>query len=176
MPIDGKTGASVVGFVERPATNSTDPMHSSNLYSFAKLVACAAVGLATLLPASAADAAKVDPSGKWTWTMPGRNGGPDRTTTLTLKVEGEKVTGKVASPGREGAVMETDIADGKLAGDTLTFTVTREWNGNKFVSKYNGKVSADAIKGKIESERNGETMSRDWEAKREAAKKDEAAK
>jgi hypothetical protein len=151
VPIDGKTGASVVGFVERPATNSTDPMHSSNLYSFAKLVACAAVGLATLLPASAADAAKVDPSGKWTWTMPGRNGGPDRTTTLTLKVEGEKVTGKVASPGRE-------------------------WNGNKFVSKYNGKVSADAIKGKIESERNGETMSRDWEAKREAAKKDEAAK
>jgi hypothetical protein len=147
-----------------------------NSSSFLKLLACAAIGLATLLPATAADAPKVDPSGKWTWTMPGRDGGPGRTTTLTLKVEGEKVTGKVASPGREGAVTETDIADGKLAGDTVSFTVTREWNGNKFVTKYHGKVSADAIKGKSESERNGETMSRDWEAKREAAKKDEAAK
>ena len=36
--------------------------------------------------------------------------------------------------------------------------------------KYNGKVSADSIKGKSESERNGEPQSRDWEAKREAAK------
>jgi hypothetical protein len=34
------------------------------------------------------------------------------------------------------------------------------------VSKYNGKVSADAIKGKIESERNGQPQTRDWEAKR----------
>ena len=33
------------------------------------------------------------------------------------------------------------------------------------------KVSDDAIKGKIETERNGETQSRDWEAKRETEKK-----
>jgi len=39
------------------------------------------------------------------------------------------------------------------------------------VSKYNGKVSADAMKGKIESERNGQTQSRDWEAKRGAENK-----
>lgn len=151
-------------------------MHTSHARSLVKLLACAAIGFATLVSVHAADAAKVDANGKWTWTMAGRNGGPERKSTLTLKVEGEKVTGKVSSPGREGAVMETDIADGKLSGDTITFSVTREWNGNKFVSKYNGKVSADAIKGKIESERNGETMSRDWEAKREAAKKAEAAK
>jgi len=29
------------------------------------------------------------------------------------------------------------------------------------VTKYNGKVSGDAIKGKMEFERNGETQSRD---------------
>lgn len=151
-------------------------MNTLFVRSFAKLLACAALGVATLLPATAADAPKVDPTGKWTWTMPGRDGGPGRTTTLTLKVEGEKVTGKVASPGREGQVMETEIADGKLTGDDLSFTVTREWGGNKFVAKYSGKVTADTLKGKIEVDRNGETMSRDFEAKREAAKKDEAAK
>lgn len=39
------------------------------------------------------------------------------------------------------------------------------------VQKYSGKLTADAIKGKIAFERNGEAQSRDWEAKREAAKK-----
>jgi hypothetical protein len=36
-----------------------------------------------------------------------------------------------------------------------------------FVTKYQGKVDGDTIKGKTERERNGQTMSRDWEAKRE---------
>jgi hypothetical protein len=39
------------------------------------------------------------------------------------------------------------------------------------VSKYAGKVGADAIKGKISFDRDGQTQSRDWEAKKEAAKK-----
>jgi hypothetical protein len=33
--------------------------------------------------------------------------------------------------------------------------------------KYNGKLSGDSIKGKTESERDGQPRSRDWEAKRE---------
>lgn len=45
--------------------------------------------------------------------------------------------------------------------------MTRERNGQKRTTKYNGKVSGDTITGKIEFERNGETQSRDWEAKRE---------
>ena len=49
--------------------------------------------------------------------------------------------------------------------------MTREFNGNKFTAKYNGKISGDSIKGKIETERNGQSNSRDWEAKREAEKK-----
>jgi hypothetical protein len=146
-------------------------MQSSTVRSFVKLLACTAIGLSTLITASAADA-----SGAWTWSTPGRNGGPERKTTLTLKVDGEKVTGKVSSPGRDGQAMETEIADGKLAGEDLSFTVTREFNGNKFVAKYHGKVSADAIKGKWETERNGETMSRDWEAKRDTEKKAEEKK
>lgn len=114
---------------------------------------------------------KADPTGTWSWTMPGRNGGPDRKMSLKLKVEGDKLSGKMISPGRDGQATETDIADGKIKGDEISFTVTREFNGNKFTMKYNGKVTADAIKGKTEMERNGETTSRDWEAKKDAEKK-----
>ena len=88
--------------------------------------------------------------------------------TLKLKAEGEKLTGTLITPGRQGGdPRETAIGDGKVKGDEISFTVTREFNNNKMVQKYNGKVSADTIKGKTEFERNGETQSRDWEAKRE---------
>jgi len=63
------------------------------------------------LPLAQADDKKVDPSGTYMWTMPGRNGGADRTNTLVLKLEGDKLTGKLASPGRSGTV-----ADGAIKG------------------------------------------------------------
>lgn len=115
---------------------------------------------------------KADPNGTWTWTTPGRDGGEGRKSTLTLKTEGEKVTGKIASPGRQGGEpRETEIKNGKLKGDEVSFDVTREFNGNSVTMKYKGKITGDTIKGKIETERDGQTRERDWEAKREAAKK-----
>ena len=126
--------------------------------------------LASAAPmAEEAKGTQIDPVGKWTWTMPGRNGGPERKSTLDLKVDGAKVTGKISSPGRDGQTTETEIADGKLKDGELSFSVTREWNGNKMTAKYNGKVAADKITGKISIDRNGEAMTRDWEAKREPA-------
>jgi len=62
---------------------------------------------------------------------------------------------------------DTEIKDGKVKGDEITFNVVREFNNNKMTSKYTGKVTTDTIKGKIETERNGQTNSRDWTAKRE---------
>ena len=112
-----------------------------------------------------------DATGTWNWTRPGRNGGPDMKMSLKLKVDGEKLTGKLTSPSRDGGTTETAIADGKVKGDEISFTVTREFNGNKMVAKYNGRVSADVIKGKVESDRNGQTNTRDWEAKRAAEAK-----
>ncbi|MFM1768738.1 MAG: hypothetical protein RJA22_1267 [Verrucomicrobiota bacterium] len=121
----------------------------------------------TLGAAQAADKA----DGKWTWTMPGRGGGEGRKVTLTLKTEGEKLTGNLSNPGRQGGdARETPIEDGKIQGNELSFKATREWNGQKMVVKYTGKVEGDTIKGKLETERDGESRSRDWEAKRETAK------
>ena len=139
------------------------------LASILRLSACAL--LLTLATAVQAQDKPASPAGKWTWTTPGRNGGPDRKSTLTLKLEGEKLTGKIASTRGDGTPQETEIAEGKVKADEISFEVTREFNGNKMTSKYKGKVTADTIKGKIESERNGQPQSRDWEAKREVEKK-----
>ena len=134
------------------------------LKQFATVLAGALLMAGTLIPARAEDK-KIDPTGSYTWTVPGRNGGPDRTNTLVLKLEGDKLSGKVSSPGRGGQITDTEITDAKLTGADVSFTVTREFNGNKFVAKYSGKLADGAIKGKMEFDRNGEAQSRDWEAK-----------
>jgi hypothetical protein len=100
-----------------------------------------------------------DVNGTWKWTT--ERNGTKVESTLKLKQDGEKLTGTITRND-----MATDIADGKVAGDDVSFTVTREFNGTKVVMKYEGKVSGDTIKGKIESERDGQKTSRDWEAKK----------
>lgn len=134
------------------------------LTKIAKIMLGAVLLLGTVT-LSQADATKADPSGTYVWTMPGRNGGPDRTNTLVLKVDGEKLTGKLSAPGRGGQVNETDIADGKITGAAVSFTVVRSYNGNSMTNKYAGTLADGVIKGKIEFQRNGEAQSRDWEAK-----------
>jgi len=118
-----------------------------------------------------AEGKQADPTGTWTWSAPGRDGGQARTVTLKLKLEGDKLTGTVS--GRQS---DTAIEDAKLNGDEITFKVTREIQGNKVTQKYAGKISGDTIKGKIAFDRDGQAQSRDWEAKREAAKPKEPAK
>jgi hypothetical protein len=143
-----------------------------------RLAACAALAVGCLVRAEEpkAEVKKTDAAGTWSWTVPGRNGGPDRTNTLTLKVEGDKLSGSVSALGRDGQIRESTIEAGKISGENISFTVTREFNGNKFTSKYTGKLTGDTIKGKIEFDRNGEIQTRDWEAKRQVDKVDNAGK
>jgi hypothetical protein len=130
-----------------------------------RLAACFVLALGLTVQA---EDKKVDPNGTWKWTTTGQNG-QSRESTLTLKTEGDKLTGKVS--GRNG---DTDIKEAMLKGDEISFQVTREFNGNSITQKYHGKISGDTIKGKIEFDRNGEAQSRDWDAKRESDKKEEA--
>jgi len=134
---------------------------SFSLVSFAKAAACA-----LLVVGAAATVHAADVSGSWYWTTPGRNGGPDRTNTLTLKADGDKLTGKLSTPGRNGNVNSTEISDGKIDGDSISFAIVRERNGNSMTNKYAGKVSGDTITGKMEYMRRDEPASREWEAKR----------
>lgn len=124
-----------------------------------KSVACLAACLLALAYVTSARAAD-DPTGTWTWKV--ERGGQSRDVTLKLKLEGDKLTGSM--PGRDNT--ETPIADATYKDGDIAFSVTREFNGNKATTKYTGKLSGDTIKGKTESERNGQKQSRDWEAKK----------
>jgi hypothetical protein len=117
----------------------------------------ALVGLAGL---ARAEDKKDSPNGTWKWTV--TFGGQEREFAVKLKVDGEKLTGHFV--GADGK--ETPIEDGKYKGGEVSFKVTRERDGNKFVTKYKGKVSGDSLKGETERERDGEVRKRDWEAKR----------
>jgi hypothetical protein len=109
---------------------------------------------------------KANATGTWTWTVSGQNGN-SRDVTLKLKQDGDKLTGKIS--GRNN---DTDIEDARIAGNEVSFKVTREFNGNKMTTKYNGKLEGDTIKGKAETSRDGgEARSRDWEAKRKSDSK-----
>lgn len=81
-----------------------------------------------------------DVTGKWTAQVPGRDG-QTQETTITLKVEGGKLTGAIS--GQQG---ETAIADGKISGDEISFMVTRERQGNTIKQLFKGKVTGDEIK------------------------------
>ena len=99
--------------------------------------------LALLSCALAAVAFAADVTGKWTYEAQGRNG--PQTTTMTLKADGSTLTGTVS--GRGG---DTAISDGKIDGATITFSVVREMQGNKFTTKYTGTLSGDELKLKID--------------------------
>jgi hypothetical protein len=103
-----------------------------------------------------------DVSGKWTAQMPGR-GGDTREVTFDLKADGAALTGTVSNP-RGGA---TDISDGKVDGETVSFSVVREFNGNQIKMNYTGKVEGDEIHFKVERE-GGQGRSREFTAKRAA--------
>jgi hypothetical protein len=125
-------------------------------YLLAVTVAFAFVGLV-----NTAQAAE-DPNGTWKWTT--MFGEKSVEASVKLKLEGDKLTG--AYIGRGGT--ETPIENGTFKDGKVSFTVTRMFNDNKFVVKYNGTLSGDTIKGKSEfAGQDGQAQSRDWEAKRQ---------
>jgi hypothetical protein len=125
-----------------------------------KWALCIALCLTTLGLAGTALGAD-DPSGVWKWTV--ERGGQKRDASLTLKLEGDKLTGHM--PGRNNVV--TPIEDGKFKDGEISFAVTREFNGVKRTTKYSGKLSGDTITGKSEgTDREGKAMTRDWVAKK----------
>ena len=84
-------------------------------------------------------ASAVDVSGKWVAQVPGR-GGNTQDVTFNLKADGSRLTGTTTTPRGE-----TEISDGKIDGDQISFTQTLEFNGNQVKLIYTGKVSGDQI-------------------------------
>ena len=102
---------------------------------------------------------KPNPTGTWKYTADVNGQSID--VTIKLKLDGDKLTGTVSV-----ADTETKIEDAKYKDGEVSFTAKPEFNGNKVTIKYTGKIKGDTFKGKREIERNGETTTREFEAKR----------
>jgi hypothetical protein len=103
-----------------------------------------------------------DVTGKWTAEVQGRNGNT-MTVTMNLKADGSNLSGTVS--GRNG---DTDISDGKIDGNDLSFKVVREFNGNQFTQNYKGKLDGDTIHFTLTMEggNRGAGRAREFDAKR----------
>lgn len=78
--------------------------------------------------------------GTWKAQVPGRQGNTQE-TTFKFKAEGEKLTGTVS--GRMG---DTEISEGTVKGNDVSFKVVREFNGNKITINYKGVLAGDDLK------------------------------
>jgi hypothetical protein len=80
-----------------------------------------------------------DISGKWKadYTSPD---GTARTSTFEFKADGEKLTGKVSSPRGE-----SELKEGTIKGDDVSFVVIRNFNGDDVKIGYKGKIKGDTI-------------------------------
>jgi hypothetical protein len=102
---------------------------------------------------------KPNPTGTWKYTA--EVNGQSIEVTIKLKLEGDKLTGTVSAQNTESKIEDSKYQDGEVS-----FKVNREMNGNKFTIKYKGKIKGDTFKGKRELVRDGQTNTRDFEAKR----------
>ena len=109
--------------------------------------------------AGAAD--KVDPVG--TWKCEYEIGGQKRTSTLTIKKDGDKLAGTMSWPDQK----EAKLKDVKFKDGTLTFSAEREVMDNKFNVEYKFTITGDKLKGKGALEIGGEKREFDIEGKRE---------
>jgi hypothetical protein len=121
----------------------------------------ALVGALGLVVANArAEDKKADATGTWKWVRKGQDG-QEQETTATLKQDGDKLTGKIASQ-----LGEIDIKNGTVKDGNVSFEISFDAGGNEIQVKFSGKLQGDSIKGKAEITRDGNKTTRDWDPKR----------
>lgn len=91
----------------------------------------------------AAVAFAADVTGKWTAEFDTQIG-PQK-YTYEFKVEGAKLTGKLKG-GPGDMANESEIKDGKINGDEISFAEIFKMEGNEIRIEYKGKVAGDEIK------------------------------
>ena len=106
---------------------------------------------------------KADPVG--TWKCEYKIGDMKRTSTLTIKKDGDKLAGTMSWPDQDG----TKLKDLKLKDGTLTFSADRKLPGmdDAITVEYKLTVDGDTLKGKGAAEFGGEKREWDVEGKRQ---------
>ena len=108
-----------------------------------------------LLFAFAASAADI--SGTWKATSEGGPAG-SMERTFVFKQDGNKVTGETTS----SMMGKSAITDGKVEGDTVTFTLKVSFQGNDMNLTYKGKISGNEINFSVD----GAGQAIEWKAKK----------
>jgi hypothetical protein len=104
---------------------------------------------------------KADPVG--TWKCEYAIGDQQRTSTLTIKQDGDKLAGTMSWPDQKEAILK----DVKLKDGELTFSAERVLGDNKFPVDYKFTIDGDQLKGKGAVEYGGQKTEFDIEGKRE---------
>jgi hypothetical protein len=102
-----------------------------------------ALGLVFFVGAVTSVLLAADISGKWRGSG---EQGPE--WVFNFKADGSKVTGTMQ--GGDGK--ERPINDGKLEGNTLSFSVDSEWQGQAIKLVMKGKVSGEKIELRVDTE------------------------
>ncbi len=100
-----------------------------------------------------------DITGNWKATAEGPNGAMER--TFIFKVDGNKVTGETTS----SLLGKSTITDGKVDGDTVTFTITGNIQGTEMKLNYKGTIKGDEIVFQSSAGGGGQTI--EWHAKKQ---------
>jgi len=108
---------------------------------------------------------KADPVG--TWKLEYEIGGNQRTATLTITKDGDKLAGTMDWPDQK----DEKLKDVKLKDGELTFSAVRVLGDNKFAVEYKFTIDGDKLKGKGAVENGGQKMEFDIAGKREKKEK-----
>ena len=104
---------------------------------------------------------KADPVG--TWKCEYEIGGQQRTSTLTITKDGDKLAGTMSWPDQK----EEKLKDLKLKDGTLTFSAVRKIMGNEIPVDYKLTIDGDKLQGKGSSDFGGQKVEFDINGKRE---------
>ena len=109
-----------------------------------KVLATVGIVAVTLAGVTLSAQAKVDVTGKWALSV--ETGAGTGTPTLTLKQDGEKLTGHYSSQ----TFGEVDVT-GSLKGNAIEFSFSADAQGTALKVTYKGTVeSKDAMKGTVD--------------------------
>ena len=111
--------------------------------------------------AIAADDKAADPVG--TWKCEYQIGDQKRTSTLTIKKEGDKLAGTMSWADQK----DEKLKDPKFKEGKLTFSAERKFMGNTIPIDYTLTIEGDKLKGKGASDFGGRKQEFDIEGKRE---------
>ena len=104
-------------------------------------VAVLVLSMNAVMPA--AQATKVDVTGEWTFSVESAAG--TSMPAVTLKQEGQKITGRYSSQ-----LMGEAMLTGTVNGQAIDFTVSADVQGTRVELKYTGTIeNKDSMKGKL---------------------------